>query len=296
MLCIDGLEVSLVKLWNLDAFLQKIWGVHDVTAAIEPGEVLYTPLLWGAFLTGKRLSSEEYSFPKLLATRTKIAYGPLFPLYYLRVRLLPRGNLHLRKLLQRLRLYNEDRVVERFANIERLPDSIIKDTLVSKAREDGYTVWIKEFPSFNENIIAKLRAKFSSIFDKGLDERIRALNGIYNYSLRMLNEAIAAMQKSDLVFYYTPLIDYANHALFRPKKAKLMLYLALYYKRVARLVKRVSDACKNVAILVVSDHGYDPLRHDHSNYGFWSSNTPLPSEPKTILDFFDIILSLLRSK
>ena len=178
-------------------------------------------------------------------------------------------------------------------NIERLPSELKKETVVAEAEKLGYRVWIKEFPSYNDEKVAELRAFLREYFYTDLKERLKLLEGIYLFSIELLKESMEMVNENDLVLYYSPLIDYANHMLYRPKKPKPMLYLSIFYRRMDRLIESISHKLKDTAILIVSDHGYDPSKHEHSRYGFWSSNVNLEMKPKCITDFKSIILDLL---
>ncbi len=293
VLGIDGLEASLVERWKLRGLKQEDWGLHDVTVAIDPGEKLYTPIIWAAFLLGKKPSYHGFSYRKIKETRSKVAYGILYPLFLLRLKLFPGKELGLRKFMVRTGLFSIDRLRRKMPKVERMPREAVENTVVKKAEKRGYRVWIKEFPSYNDQKLAEIRAYFWSYFDSSLRNKIRYLDDVYNISLKLFEEALQAARENDLILYYNPVIDYANHMLYRPGKLKPMFYLATYYRRVERLVDEVGRVFRDSAILVVSDHGYDPKIHEHSEHGFWSCNKVLENKPRTILDFHNLILDLL---
>lgn len=73
------------------------------------------------------------------------------------------------------------------------------------------------------------------------------------------------------------------------------MYLAMYYRKLANAISMyMKEVPSNIAVLIVSDHGYDPNLQEHSNYGFWSINIDDVTNPRTILDFKELILSLLQ--
>ena len=293
VLGLDGLEVRLIKRWHLKGLMQREWGVHD-TYPIHKGEdPIYTPILWSAFLMGQNPSTLGFTFKKLLMKRMKVGYGLLYPLYRIRVALFGDRKLGLRKHMMKLGLFNLNKIKREMRNIERLPNELKKKTIVAEAEKLGYRVWIKEFPSYNDEKVAELRAFLREYFYTDLKERLKLLEGIYLFSIELLKESMEMVNENDLVLYYSPLIDYANHMLYRPKKPKPMLYLSIFYRRMNRLIESISHKLKDTAILIVSDHGYDPSKHDHSRYGFWSSNVNLKMKPKYITDFKSIILDLL---
>jgi len=171
----------------------------------------------------------------------------------------------------------------------------MKNTFIEEAKIRGYKVWFNEFPTLKESKFAQIRATFSKYFNLPVKTRIERLNEVYEYSVSSLSSIIRAMEQNDLVLYYTSLIDLANHMFYKPGNIKLMMTLATYYRKFAHdLAAHLSVLPDNIAVLIVSDHGYDPQAHDHSFYGFWSINVQPPRKPKTILDFKNLILSLLE--
>ena len=293
---VDGLEMSLVIRWGLKDLLQRYWGTHDALSGIGPDDRLYTPLLWGAFLLGESPSVYGFSYRKLAKEKLKASFGPFYPLYVIRRIIFGKRKLGLRKLAVKLGIYDTRRIRKKILEIERLPDDLLEKTLVHIAKRKGFKVWIKEFPPYNDEKFAEVRAYMCMYFSSGLKERLRLLEEVYAMTEDFFKEAAEALTTNDLVMVYTPLIDYANHMLYRPGKLKLMFHLARYYRRINRLVRELSSKVKEGALLIVSDHGYDPVRHEHSEEGFWSCNIPLNPTPKRITDFKDIILNLLETR
>ena len=81
--------------------------------------------------------------------------------------------------------------------------------------------------------------------------------------------------------------------LYKPKNFKYIAALYSTYKKLANLIAESIPSRSDLCILMLSDHGFDPINQTHSDYGFWSMNVKPPKKPKTILDFKDIILELL---
>ena len=293
VLCIDGLEASLVKKWNLTSFMQKVWGIHDVSLISSQGK-LYTPILWAAFLLGENPQKYGFTYESIANQKRKAGYGLLYPLYCIRRKILGNRKLGLRQIMVKLGLFSVDRIRKRAKYIERLPSSAVSRTLIHEARKKGYKVWVREFPSYNDDKVAEMRAYMNLYFETSLKKRLDYLEDIYSFSLQLFEDALNAVPNHDLVLYYTPVIDYANHMLYRPRRIKLMFHLARFYRRIEKLVKIMSARFGDkAAILIVSDHGYDPSTHYHSDYGFWSSNVELALRPEKITDFKRIIMELL---
>ncbi len=295
VLAIDGLEARLVEKWGLRGFKQKFWGTHDVTVATSPGDSLYTPILWAAFLLGEPPGKYGFTYGKIVRERGRVGYGLLYPLYYLRLKLLGGKKLGLRRFLMKLGLYSLDRVKKSLNVIESLPPELRERTFVSEATSKGFRVWFKEFPTLSEVKFSEVRGEASALLGEGLEVRLKYLNDLADYSLKLLNEALDAAETNDLILYYTSLIDIANHFLYRPGNLRVMTHLARYYRLLDREIGRRLAGLEGVASLIVSDHGYDPKIHDHSKYGFWSLNVEPPDRPKSMLDFRGLILKLLET-
>jgi len=223
--------------------------------------------------------------------RDCVGYGFLSPLYRLKLKLLGGRKLGVRKLLLKLGLYNIDRVAKSLHEIEALPPEAVEKTFIREAERRGYSVWIGEFPGLGDPYYASVRAKFSLYFNLSLEERRRRAEELYQHDKRVIGEASRALENHDLVVCYVAVIDIANHMFYRPGNLKAIALLASYYRRIAEDVERAARGAD--AVLIVSDHGYDPRAHTHSEEGFWSLNIKPPEPPHTILDFKKLILDHL---
>ncbi len=276
---LDCLEYEDVLSWKLDNLMQRYYGRYDVKPAVKEGNPLYTPLIWASFLTGN--PSYRYGFSsESLGRRT---WGKFYLLYKIR-RMIPIRNLHLRRVAINLRIKNLD------CGMERMPEEARRDTFLQIAESKGYRVWAKEIPSYNDDLIARYRMSIGLVYNRPLEEKLEALGRVFSDVERLWREALLALPDHDLVMFYSPLPDFAHH-MFPTKKMKHRLRMYDVYKR---LNEMVSSAPDDAAKLIVSDHGFDSGKFTHSDYGFWSSNVPLPREPKTVLDFKSIVLDLLE--
>ena len=288
--CVDGLEASLVEKWKLKEFMQNYYGKINVRVAVKPGDPLYTPLIWSAFLLGKPAYLYGLDYAEILKKRLYI--GCRIPKFIINIRrkLLGKRKLNLRSALERLGLFDREKIIQSAQEIESLPKEAINDALPEVLRKKGYRVWIKEFPSYNDFQRAKLRGVISNLaFRDDMDILMRE----EELTKRLFSEAINSLELYDLIIYYTDLIDLANHRFYKPESIRCMMRLASYYKKIERLVMEIKKLQPNLAVIIVSDHGFDPVKQDHGNYGFWSMNLKPPKVPKTILDFKNIIMKLL---
>jgi len=293
VLGIDGLEYALVARWNLNVFKQNYHGKIDVEVAVRPGDPLYTPLIWSSFLLGKPAYLFGLDMEKIKQERVKLLYGKLYPLFMLKKRLLGRRNLRLKNFLMKIGLINPNVVVTNLSRIEKLPTNALPHTFVAEAERMGYRVFYKEFPTLRESKYAEMRAMFSKFYNASLEEKLSKLEEVFQYSSELLSETISALENHGLLLYYTSIIDYAHHMLYRPRNLKYMTALYSTYKKLANLISSLVPKSRELCTLIVSDHGFDPVKQEHSKHGFWSTNIKPPKTPKTILDFKNIILELL---
>ena len=293
VLGIDGLDADLVLRWRLKAFMQQHYGTHDVRVAVKPGDPLYTPLIWAAFLLGKPAYSYGFDHKLIAARRARIGYGLPEIFCKIRVKLFGTRKLGIRPLLLKLKLYDIKKVVEKAHEIEALPREALKDTFPEIAKNNGYKVWAREFPSYNDSKCAEWRARALEFVGIPMKEILEELERRYQYSIELLQNAIESMESHDLILYYTPIIDWASHKFYRLDNLKYMTILATYYKKMEKNISNLLKRVRRSAVLILSDHGFDPIKQEHSDRGFWSLNVKPPKIPRTILDFKNIILELL---
>ena len=293
VLGIDGLEYDLVIRWNLSALKQNYYGKIDVKVAVKPGDPLYTPLIWSSFLLGKPAYLFGLDMEKIKRERVKFLFGKLYPLFKLREKIFGKRNLHLRNFLMKIGLVDFNAVVKNLSKIEVLPTSALQHTFVAEAKKRGYKVFYREFPTLQESKYAEMRANFFKFFNFPLGEKLSKLEEVFQYSYELLSETINTLEGYDLILYYTSIIDYAQHMLYKHRNLKYMTILYSIYRRLADLIMKSIPDSEKLCILIVSDHGFDPIKQEHSDHGFWSLNIKPPRIPKTILDFKDIILELL---
>lgn len=293
---IDGLEYNLVEKWDIGKFKQAKYGRHDVKVAVREGDPLYTPLIWASFLLGQPAYKYGFDMSYIQSRKAEYGYNPLLRLLFkARLRLLGSRRLGVREFLSRIGLFNSEAVRRTTHKIEVMPPDLVEKTFIHEARRRGYRVWYRNIPSLPGDKYAEYRAFLYKYFEADIRERLRMLDQLYRESESDLVDALKAVADGyDLIVYYTPLLDEAHHMLYRPGKPKLMVRLRRYYRLVEDQVGRIAEALGgDWVLLIVSDHGYDPSIHEHSDYGFWSFSRGLGYEPRTILDFRGIIEDLL---
>jgi bisphosphoglycerate-independent phosphoglycerate mutase (AlkP superfamily) len=110
-------------------------------------------------------------------------------------------------------------------------------------------------------------------------------------------ETLNALDHHDLLIMYSILPDKAHHLIHHKNE---IILLKQVYQHLYSLP--LMFELKNVAFLILSDHGYLNVFDDktgkeiegtHSSRGFWSLNMETDVKPTTVLDFYSIIHELV---
>jgi hypothetical protein len=104
---------------------------------------------------------------------------------------------------------------------------------------------------------------------------------LYNLFLKKSNEVLREVESStnfNIVFAYLHYPDLFNHAWFT-KKDKL----EDFYLEIDEYVGELKNVLGNTHLLIISDHGFDFTKNEHSNFGFISSNKKMIF-PKSIIE------------
>ena len=289
VLGIDGLEYNLAKKWGMKGLLQKYYGKHDVSV-IKP---LYTPILWSAILVGVDPREHGFSIHDIDRKRAVYGYHPVLRYSYLLLRKITKRKTGLRSLLAKLGLFSYNRIKKGVSDIERMPTELRNLSVIEVLKSRGYKVWVKEFPSYNDEVFSRARLTTIGLTkEKIWKNRFKRIEVYRQYTLRFFQEMIENLDSYDVFFYYTPLIDMAEHVFSRSFDLWGKTRLYRYYREVEQLVVKINS---KYPTLIVSDHGFDFKKHTHSDYGFWSVNYTPPFTPKTIFDFKNLILSSVEA-
>jgi len=284
---LDALDPLLVEKWNMDWFKQRVYGRHYVGFLKK----LYTPIVWGCFATGKNVEELGYNLDYIHEKRNRKLFGFLYPLYVIRKKLLPNKNLGIRNLLIKLGILKE------IAYTPNMPEIMRHESFIEVLISKGYRVYAHEVPGYNEERNEYYRTALGKIIDQPFDvrrsiveEALEETRERFEKGLKYVNEGY------DLVFVYSPLPDLAFHTVTKPT-LKMKLWLREVHYKLYLTAKYLLDAAysNGYAVLIVSDHGFDIEKYDHSDYGFWSLNIEPPSwwKIRSILDFKNNILRLV---
>jgi adenylosuccinate synthase len=112
--------------------------------------------------------------------------------------------------------------------------------------------------------------KVKKLFEENLKRTFEILNNSSNFQLFMC---------------YFKFLDSIQHICFKEE-----VYIKRCYLKIEDVVRKIKKKTnKNDLVLIISDHGFDLEKGDHSNHGFYSSNIKLNLNNPKITDFFDII-------
>jgi len=128
-----------------------------------------------------------------------------------------------------------------------------------------------------------------------LVQSIKEIKLIYENRKRQIISEIKNIGNIDTVFAFMHTTDSLQH-LSHLNISEIKKHYIDLDNYVSILKRKLEDTFKNIIFIIVSDHGFDFTIVDHSNYAFYSSNTPLIPRPKKITDFYRIILDIVDKK
>lgn len=243
---------------------------------ISDFETVFTPILWGSFLTGENL--EPYFQEK---KGSKLAQKILRPPYRLLKRKFSgRLAVRLKNHFKKLRLVNQVKGKTKSLNISQ---DLRKQTIFDLVKNSkGINI-----PSFN-----KERSKETSIHGKieGKVSDSDFQEGVKNCFEKTKKELMENLDR-DLIMAWFGIADWMGHV-YRGDMEKMKET----YKKLDDFAGKVKKEFDGL-VLTVSDHGMKRLGdygdHTDMNYGYYSSNKKLGLKNPKITDFYEIIRDVL---
>ena len=281
---LDGLDPDLVEKWEMEWFKLKVWGRHYVGFF----KYTYTPIVWGSFLTGVNVEEHGYDIESLRRKRSEDAlkYSILKSLYRLKSRLVP-FKLGLRKVLVRLGLAYE-------YPPSIMPKKLLRMSFTEELKSLGYRVAVVEVPAVNESRNEYYRGMVPKAIGNALLRDALVDEALADTGSRISKAIGYVVNGYDLVFTYSPLPDIAFHLAPKPRLNDVLWLRVTHYRLwciIERLVRTAIN--RGYAVLIVSDHGFDIKRYDHSKYGYWSLSIDAGWKINTVLDFKQEIVNLV---
>lgn len=277
VLGIDGLEYNLVEEWDLKNIKQVAYTKTD----LSDFKVVVTPPIWASMLTGKAIPEVEEPFirrQRLIARESPVAKTIKKPFYVkIGAKILPKT------------------LKQRIGNImapdpfKKTYDYLLKTRKYRTIFDYFDKSWTNGIPSYGRNVSnEEVKAAMVEAVRGNLRPLVKYAMKTYERDRKALFEALDG--DYELMFWYTPFLDEISHFYIR-KKLKLMNI----YLDINRLVKKISDKLEDDDVLyIISDHGMEPITDDprggdHSDHGFFSSNTgELIEKPQ---DLFKLVVS-----
>ncbi len=264
ILGIDGLEYNLVEEWNLRYLKQKAHSKTD----LSDFDVIVTPPIWATILTGKKISELEEPFIKrhrFIAHKGKSS--KVKAPWYVRMgsKILPLG----------IRKKIGEAIIKRVTGDPFLAthDYLLRTKKYRTMFDYFDKTWTNGIPSYGRNVSTpEVKAAMTEAVKGNLKPLVEYAMKTYEQDRKALFEALEG--DYELIFWYTPFLDEISHFYIR-KKLKLM---NIYFD-VNKLVRDVSEKLDEGDVLyIISDHGMEPIPGDprggdHSDHGFFSSNT-----------------------
>ena len=314
ILGIDCLDYSLIHKWRLDHYVLDSSGYHFV------GLDLYTPIIWAKFLTGIDVTKHGFNSKRLsLIKRIKTLYYVRYLAHNFK-KVIDKFTQHDDKRIREVNsisLFDMKNTVYKFITLdnysrlnlnekvvlkllvkaaysERLPRKLLRRTFVYEAINKGLRALLVEFPPINDNIYSLIRNTLYFYIGVPPNERQVFLDYVWRITESTLDILLKNFDNYDVILWYTPIIDIASHMFYRPKNLAYMIRLYTIYKKLGKRIERITSKLYDGAIIViVSDHGYNPAKQDHSHFGYWSINAKIMRKPRTVLDFSPLIKNFI---
>jgi len=258
---IDALEYNLVEKYDLHFLKQKQYG--KIVVPVDPRlGIPLSPTVWSSFLTGQ-IIHRDFVTPVRPLT-------PVFKIMRLLRGLIGRGwGLH-KKLKKLFPACVHGQYFHDFPKVQ--------NSFLEKVNSVAYNV-----PGINYD--AKV-FELLKTYEKNLEKLLPLFNKLYEKRKR---EILRLPADADLVCAYIHEIDFIQH--FCPNEE----FIKQYYYDLDSFAYLLKQYFPKHAFIIVSDHGFDFRRKNHSLYAFYSSSISLFPKPKRITDFHDLILRLVKS-
>ena len=287
IVALDGFEHSLIDEWGFNEFKQKIHGTYDAGMI----EKLTTPICFSAILTGMDPRAFDYTFEYITKGESSGYTSWLRPFYWFRRTFLKKfKDLGFRKRAGKAGFFQTQKIKR------NMSETMKQNTILYKMKNEGFKIVTDNIPSYDEVPINNYRGMLIKYIGSKYNIRRNFILEIMDsMKIRWLKN-IEKLAESDILFVYFPLPDYAHHLIHKKNEMKMLKEVYDFIRKLPFLFN-----LKNVAVLIISDHGYKhkfneegkDIEGNHNPLGFWSLNIDIGTIPKTIFDFSNLIYSLV---
>ncbi len=261
---IDALEYNLVEKLDLKNLKQSEYGKSIVPIDEKSGRPV-SPQVWGSFLTGdieKKGFAHKSIYWKMVdkfkKKRSKKFKEKIAPLVYKIGSIAGEKTKDFPKLDKTTFLDETKSVKLNVPYYDYSAGESLRQIEAFRRRELG----IQRFKELQEEEFDKLK----------------------NKTLEKIKE------ECDIFMVYYDFLDNISHILYKDSD-----YIEKKYTEVDEFIGKIKSNLKeDEMFLIVSDHGFDFEKGEHSNHGFYSLNKKFGLQKPKIIDFYDIILKKLK--
>ena len=286
VIALDGFDIRYCPKRFVDKITQREYGFYDVGML----EKTFTPICFSAILTGKDPRSFGYSGDFISNKYGKGFQNWLRPLFWIRRNIfgfVKSFGIHKRMIKNELL---DTKTIDRNMN-----EAMKKNTIINRLTEENFSVYSPNVPSYSEKM--KDIDHIASLIGKPLFHRMNFIDDLYDKIVFNWYQMLDNLPDNDLIFFYSKLPDEAHH---------LLSHILEYNKIIEYIYDKLCNLpmlfdLKDVAILILSDHGFShrftdlgkDIHGTHSNTGFWSTNVDTNIRPRVVFDFYDLIYELV---
>lgn len=260
ILGLDGLDFDIVTRYDLKNLMQNDYSRLEVPINRKYG-VPQSPEVWASFLTGTHI---EQTFTR--GGKTKIGTIAFNFLKFWRKRFNIKLGLSKKFWGPRFPKLSQ----KTFLDVLKAKEINAPYYSMDNTRFDILHQWFTGKISFKEFVL-----ETKKLYAKRKQHVLHELESIANF---------------DLIFVYMEFPDAYQHVFFSRPRRIVDHYIDLS-KFVFGLKKNLP---KDLLFIIVSDHGFDFKNASHSMHGFYSSNRMLDPKPKSITDFYNLLIELAR--
>ena len=270
VLCVDALDYELVQKLNLKNLKQLEYNKIEVPI----NEIICLPMsadVWASFLIGKNISIDLKSSSNLINIILKL-------LYAFNIKLLDDVGNKIKKVFKKIGISAP-------ARFKGLNQKTFID--LTNSKDINFPYYGFDHATFDVGY------KYSK--EKiSIRQLIKEMNNIYEDRKKQFINELNSIENADVVVAYMHVIDYLQHLLLRV--SDIERYYIDLDNYIPILKNKIEESFGEVIFIIVSDHGFDFDKGNHSMMGFYSSNTALNPRPDNIIDFYGIIIELVNKK
>lgn len=284
ILALDALEYNLVEEFDLREIKQVEYGKIDLAMF----KVVVTPLIWASFITGQ--SPEKHGINLDPVSRWRNPVIQRLRQLSIKLKLNEAKGMSICAHLLKMSGFREIPWDERF--VEDFRDRKVKTIFDMVPNAVALSV-----PPYQRWMDPETRLTMKQALEN-IGQMSHYENRVWRVFEEKKRKYLSLLRETEwnLFMAHFMFTDLLGHA-FAGNLTKMFKVYAEAEKLAGQVRKIVG---KESLLLIVSDHGMKPIRNgilgDHSDHGFYSSNTELGLRKPRMTDFFDVIIKILSAK